>query len=80
MSQLKPASAAESRVLRWFLTAFFVSAAIVIATTWLKKSTECSSSCAASGHLKSDLELSGGGRLAMSVVCKCSGAPTGNLN
>lgn len=62
---------AQSIVLRWFLTAFFVCAALLIAGTWWQKSRACSVTCAAQGKADASLAFKGGGRFDLGTACVC---------
>jgi hypothetical protein len=64
-------SAAEHRVLRWFVAGFLALALLVAGVTWWRKSQACKASCVERGQAGSELRLSGGGRLNMSLQCHC---------
>jgi hypothetical protein len=68
---MTPPDLAERKVLRWFLAALFVSAAVMIAFTWLTKSRACTDYCLAQGKTDGRLQFLGGGRLNMGTVCVC---------
>jgi hypothetical protein len=65
-----PTSAGESRVLRWFLVAFFSVAVLVIGSTWWRKAEACRSTCDAA-ESSGELVFTGGGRFGASVACRC---------
>ena len=69
--QPDPPTAAERKVIKWFLSIAFGVAIIVIAWGWLGGRHECIASCEAKGFQSGSLRLNEGGRLNLGTHCVC---------
>jgi hypothetical protein len=64
----------EQRLLRYFVGAFLVAAAVLISYTWWWKSRDCAIECMSAGASGGSISISGGGRFSMGTKCTCGEA------
>lgn len=75
MRPTTPTTAAERRVLRWFLAALAIGAVLLLGFTWHERRLACETACRASGATGGELRFNGGGRLNLGTYCECVGLP-----
>jgi hypothetical protein len=65
-------SAAQWRVLRWFLIVFFTLAAVLAVSTLIGRSRDCTRRCALEPPAaRGELHMTGGGRFESHLDCRC---------
>lgn len=75
MRPTTPTTAAERRVLRWFLAALAVGAVLLLGFTWHDRRRACETACRARGATAAELRFNGGGRWNLGSHCECIGSP-----
>lgn len=75
MRPTTPTTAAERRVLRWFLAALAVGAVLLLGFTWHDRRRACETACRARGATAGELRFNGRGRWNLGSHCECIGSP-----
>lgn len=75
MRPTTPTTAAERRVLRWFLAALAAGAVLLLGFTWHDRRRACETACRARGATAGELRFNGGGRWNLGSHCECIGSP-----
>jgi hypothetical protein len=75
MRPTTPTTAAERRVLRWFLAALAIGAVLLLGFTWHDRRLACETGCRTRGATAGELRFNGGGRWNLGSSCECVGLP-----